>query len=113
MVGKLRPIRASRSLERKCLVYFSLALLSSVFLAFWCVQMVAESLVRATTQQAARDFANTSVGWRHLTAVSLGGTRRDRSFCRQSFRRTCRSARTAHVAQVHAQPGVSVANSDA
>lgn len=80
MVGKLRPIRASRSLERKCLVYFSLALLSSVFLAFWCVQMVAESLVRATTQQAARDFANTSVGWRHLTAVSLGGTRRDRSF---------------------------------
>ena len=80
MVGKLRPIRASRSLERKCLVYFSLALLSSVFLAFWCVQIVAQSLVRATTQQAARDFANTSVGWRHLTAVSLGGTRRDRNF---------------------------------
>jgi two-component system, NarL family, sensor histidine kinase BarA len=85
MVGKLRPIRASRSLERKCLVYFSLALLSSVFLAFWCVQMVAESLVRATTQQAARDFANTSVGWRHLTAVSLGGTRRDRSFAGKAF----------------------------
>lgn len=85
MVGKLRPIRASRSLERKCLVYFSLALLSSVFLAFWCVQMVAESLVRATTQQAARDFANTSVGWRHLTAVSLGGTRRDRSFTGKAF----------------------------
>ena len=85
MVGKLRPIRASRSLERKCLVYFSLALLSSVFLAFWCVQMVAESLVRATTQQAARDFANTSVGWRHLTAVSLGGTRRDRIMTGNAF----------------------------
>jgi len=67
------------------LVYFSLALLSSVFLAFWCVQMVAESLVRATTQQAARDFANTSVGWRHLTAVSLGGTRRERSFAGKAF----------------------------
>jgi signal transduction histidine kinase len=47
--------------------------------------MVAESLVRATTQQAARDFANTSVGWRHLTAVSLGGTRRDRSFAGKAF----------------------------
>lgn len=79
MVGKLRPIRASRSLERKCLVYFSLALLSSVFLAFWCVQMVAESLVMATTQQAARDFANTSVGWRHLTAMSLGAGRGESS----------------------------------
>lgn len=85
MVGKLRPIQASRSLERKCLVYFSLALLSSVFLAFWCVQMVAESLVWATTQQAARDFANTSVGWRHLTAVSLGGTRRDRGMSSKAF----------------------------
>jgi signal transduction histidine kinase len=66
-------------------VYFSLALLSSVFLAFWCVQIVAQSLVRATTQQAARDFANTSVGWRHLTAVSLGGTRRDRNFAGKAF----------------------------
>lgn len=78
MPAKLRPIRATRSLERKCLVYFSLALLLSVFLAFWFVQMVAESLVMATTQQAARDFANTAVGWRHLTAMSLGGARGER-----------------------------------
>ena len=55
------------SLERKCLLFLGLALLGSLLLAFYAVQVVASELVMATTRQSARDYANAVIGWKHIS----------------------------------------------
>ena len=55
------------SLERKCLLFLGLALLASLLLAFYAVQLVASQLVKETTRQSARDYANSVVGWKHIS----------------------------------------------
>lgn len=58
MVGVfLRRLLGGWRLERKFLLFSGGALLISLCLSFWAVQIVAETLVMETTRQAARDFA--------------------------------------------------------
>ncbi len=59
----------SWSLERKCLFFLGLALLVSLLLAFMAVQFVAEQLVREAARHTARDYANSYMGWRHVTSM--------------------------------------------
>jgi two-component system, NarL family, sensor histidine kinase BarA len=62
----LKSLVSNWSLERKCLLFLGLALLSSLLLAFYAVQLVASQLVKETTRQSARDYANSVVGWKHI-----------------------------------------------
>ncbi len=57
----------SWSLERKCLLFLGLALLASLLLAFYAVQVVASQLVMETTRQTARDYAKLVIGWKHIS----------------------------------------------
>ncbi len=62
------------SLERKSLLFLGVALTLPIGLAFWFVlQVVAEPLVKQTTQQAARDYAKSVVAWRHVDRRTAGG----------------------------------------
>ncbi len=66
------------SLERKSLLFLSFALILPIGLAFWFVlQVVAEPLVKQTTQQAARDYAKSVVAWRHVDRRTAGGSDRN------------------------------------
>lgn len=62
----LKSLVGNWSLERKCLFFLGLALLTSLLLAFYAVQLVASQLVKETTRQSARDYANSVVGWKHI-----------------------------------------------
>lgn len=62
----LKPQVGSWSLERKCLLFLGLALLASLLLAFYAVQVVASQLVMETTRQTARDYAKLVIGWKHI-----------------------------------------------
>jgi len=62
----LKSLVGNWSLERKCLLFLGLALLVSLLLAFYAVQLVASQLVKETTRQSARDYANSVVGWKHI-----------------------------------------------
>ena len=62
----LKSLVGNWSLERKCLLFLGLALLTSLLLAFYAVQLVASQLVKETTRQSARDYANSVVGWKHI-----------------------------------------------
>ncbi len=61
----LKTLVGNWSLERKCLLFLGLALLGSLLLAFYAVQVVASRLVMETTRQSARDYANAVIGWKH------------------------------------------------
>ncbi len=63
----LKTLVGGWSLERKCLLFLGLALLGSLILAFYAVQVVASVLVMRTTHQSARDYANTVIGWKHIS----------------------------------------------
>ena len=63
----LKSLVGNWSLERKCLLFLGLALLASLLLAFYAVQLVASQLVKETTRQSARDYANSVVGWKHIS----------------------------------------------
>ena len=63
----LKTLVGGWSLERKCLLFLGLALLGSLILAFYAVQVVASVLVMRTTRQSARDYANTVIGWKHIS----------------------------------------------
>lgn len=58
------------SLERKCLLLLGLALIVSIFLAFFAVQVMATRLVMETTRQSARDFARSVISWEHSEAFA-------------------------------------------
>ena len=63
----LKSLVGNWSLERKCLLFLGLALLASLILAFYAVQVVASRLVMETTRQSARDYANAVIGWKHIS----------------------------------------------
>ena len=63
----LKSLVGNWSLERKCLLFLGLALLVSLILAFYAVQLVASQLVMDTTRQSARDYANAVIGWKHMS----------------------------------------------
>ncbi len=63
----LKTLVGNWSLERKCLLFLGLALLGSLLLAFYAVQVVASRLVMETTRQSARDYANAVIGWKHIS----------------------------------------------
>ncbi len=63
----LKSLVGSWSLERKCLLFLGLALLASLLLAFYAVQVLASRLVIQTTRQSAKDYANAALGWIHMT----------------------------------------------
>lgn len=58
------------NLERKFMLFFGIALLVSLILAFAAVQNVAAHLVMETTRQAARDFATSTYVLKHLEYMS-------------------------------------------
>lgn len=59
-----------RRLELKLIVWFALALLLSLSVAFYFVKVVADRLVRETARQAASGYASQVIGWRHIQAYS-------------------------------------------
>ena len=63
----LKSLVGSWSLERKCLLFLGLALLASLILAFYAVQLLASRLVMETTRQSARDYAKAVIGWKHIS----------------------------------------------
>lgn len=63
----LKSLVGSWSLERKCLLFLGLALLASLLLAFYAVQVLASRLVMETTHRSARDYANAVIAWKHIT----------------------------------------------
>jgi two-component system, NarL family, sensor histidine kinase BarA len=63
----LKSLVGSWSLERKCLLFVGLALLASLLLAFYAVQVVAERLVMETTRKSAVGYANAVIGWIHIS----------------------------------------------
>ena len=63
----LKSLVGSWSLERKCLLFVGLALLASLLLAFYAVQVVAERLVMETTRKSAVSYANAVIGWKHIS----------------------------------------------
>lgn len=67
----LRRLVGGWSLERKSLLFFGVALVVPIGLAFWFVlQVVANNLVMQTTHQAARDYARAEIAWRHASSVN-------------------------------------------
>jgi signal transduction histidine kinase len=69
----LRTLFSGWSLERKSLLFFAVALIVPIGLAFWFVlQMVAKPLVMQTTRQAARDYAKSVIAWRHVDRRTAG-----------------------------------------
>lgn len=63
----LKSLVGSWSLERKCLLFLGLALLASLLLAFYAVQVLASRLVMETTRRSAKDYANAVIAWKHIT----------------------------------------------
>jgi len=63
----LKQLVGSWSLERKCLLFLGLALLASLLLAFYAVQVLASQLVMETTRRSAKDYANAVIAWKHIT----------------------------------------------
>jgi two-component system, NarL family, sensor histidine kinase BarA len=63
----LKSLLGSWSLERKCLLFLGLALLASLLLAFYAVQVLASQLVMETTRRSAKDYANAVIAWKHIT----------------------------------------------
>ncbi len=64
--GFLKSMVGSWSLERKCLLFLGLALLASLLLAFYAVQLLASDLVMETARRSARDYANDALNWIHM-----------------------------------------------
>lgn len=62
----LRRLVVGWSLERKSLLFFGVALVLPIGLAFWFVlQVFAQGLARDTTRQSARDYARAQIAWAH------------------------------------------------
>ena len=69
--GTLRRLVVGWSLERKSLLFFGVALVLPIGLAFWFVlQVFAQGLARDTTRQSARDYARAQIAWKHALAFS-------------------------------------------
>ena len=66
----LKSLLGSWSLERKCLLFLGLALLASLLLAFYAVQVLASQLVMETTRRSAKDYANAVIAWKHITTIT-------------------------------------------
>lgn len=80
MFRTLANIFASMSLERKCLLFFGVALLLLMFCAFLVVEIIAQGLVNQKTRQAASDYANTILSnkhWRAATMEAVSTLRKD------------------------------------
>lgn len=61
------------SLESKSLLFLGFALVLPIGLAFWFVlHVVAEPLVKQTTRQAASDYAQSVIAWRHVDRRTAG-----------------------------------------
>ncbi len=60
---------ASMSLERKSLLFFGSALLVLMGIAFWIVQLLANSIVKEGTRQRARDFSDAELMRIHSEVV--------------------------------------------
>jgi two-component system, NarL family, sensor histidine kinase BarA len=68
----VKSLFVSWSLERKCLLFLGLALMVSLILGFFAVQLLAERLVMETTRQSARDYAIAIVGLNHVELEKSG-----------------------------------------
>ena len=68
--GFIRRTIGGWSLERKCLLLLGLALVTSIFLAFFVIQAVAARLVVETTRQTARHFTKSFVFGEHVEAFA-------------------------------------------
>ncbi len=67
----IRRLVGGWTLERKSLLFFGVALVIPIGLAFWFVlQVVADRVVKQTTRQAARDYARAEIAWRHVTSLN-------------------------------------------
>ncbi|QDV24479.1 ATP-binding protein [Aureliella helgolandensis] len=63
----IRVIVVGWSLESKSLLFLAFALVIPIGSSFWFVlEVVADGLVMQTTQQAARDYADSMVAWSHV-----------------------------------------------
>ncbi|MEQ1825333.1 MAG: ATP-binding protein [Pirellula sp.] len=65
----LKSLIGNWSLERKSLLFLGLALLASLLIAFYAVQVVASRLVMESTRTSARYIANAAIGWKHIAAI--------------------------------------------
>ncbi len=69
----LRTLVRGWSLESKSLLFLGFALVIPIGLAFWFVlHVVAEPLVKQTTRQAASDYAQSVIAWRHVDRRTAG-----------------------------------------
>lgn len=69
----LRTMLRGWSLESKSLLFLGFALVVPIGLAFWFVlHVVAEPLVKQTTRQAASDYAQSVIAWRHVDRRTAG-----------------------------------------
>lgn len=67
----LRRLVVGWSLERKSLLFFGVALVLPIGLAFWFVlQVFAQGLAKDTTRQSARDYARAQIAWTHAEAFA-------------------------------------------
>ncbi len=69
MIRLVQGMFASMSLERKSLLFFGSALLVLMGIAFWIVQVLANSIVMEGTRQRARDFGGYELQRIHNTAL--------------------------------------------
>ena len=58
------------SLERKSLIFYGSALSLLMLIAFWFVQLIAQSLVISTHHQAAQDYADAIIARKHWAAIT-------------------------------------------
>ena len=63
----LKSLVGSWSLERKCLLFLGLALLASLLIAFFAIQLVASHLIMQNTRSSAKEYAKTVIGWIHYS----------------------------------------------
>ena len=75
-----KRVLVETSLERRCLLWFGVALTALIAGAFWYAERNAELLVRGKTQQAGEDFLNLAVYQYHLAIEKTEGSESDHSF---------------------------------
>ena len=69
-----KRVLVETSLERRCLLWFGVALTALIAGAFWYAERNAELLVRGKTQQAGEDFLNLAVYQYHLAIEKTEGS---------------------------------------
>lgn len=69
MIRLIQGLFASMSLERKCLLFFCVALSALMCCAFFVVQKLGKELVKNTTQQRARDYGDAELMLIHCEAI--------------------------------------------